>query len=225
MPADRRDGELVERLMDGRHDEAIERVKVREVAGVFRSRETLDEAAEALGLAGFDRADIDLMGSIDAVREKLGDIYIPAEELADLPGAPRRAIIARDEARSALAAAVGLLSSIGALAGAFGVVASGGALALAIAGAAAGGVAAGSIAKLAGRLLGRESAEELATLMATGGLILWVRVRSPEREETAQKILRDHGAEAVRVHELLLEKRLEDLPLSRWLEDEPLDHP
>ena len=66
--------------------------------------------------------------------------------------------------------------------------------------------------------------------MALGGLVLWVRVRSPEREEKAQQILREHGAEAVRVHEIEIDKRFEDIPLSSlvldpWLGSEPLGKP
>jgi hypothetical protein len=66
--------------------------------------------------------------------------------------------------------------------------------------------------------------------MAAGGLVLWVRVRSPELEEKAQYILKDHGAEAVRVHEIEIQKRFEDMPLSSlvldpWLGSEPLGEP
>jgi hypothetical protein len=46
-------------------------------------------------------------------------------------------------------------------------------------------------------------------------LILWVRVRSPEREAPAQEILSTHGAEAVRVHEIEIDKRLDEIPLSK----------
>ena len=38
----------------------LERVKVREVAGVFRSRDGLDAAVHALLSSGFDRADVDV---------------------------------------------------------------------------------------------------------------------------------------------------------------------
>ena len=57
----------------------VARAKVREAAGVFRAREQLDDAITALLLAGFDRADIDLMASVDAVRRKLGGAYVAAE--------------------------------------------------------------------------------------------------------------------------------------------------
>ena len=56
-------------------DAVIERVRVREAAGVFRSREALEAAAEALRLAGFDRADIDVLADADAVRQKLRAPY------------------------------------------------------------------------------------------------------------------------------------------------------
>jgi hypothetical protein len=203
-------------------DPGAQRIKVREVAGVFRAREPLEAAVEALLLAGFDRADIDLMAGIDAVRQRLGTVYVPAEDLADVPDAPRQAFVAREDMTGTLAGAAGILSFIGATAATFGVVASGGALAAAVAAAAAGGVAtAGGAGALIARFLGREQAKELRTQMATGGLVLWVRVRSPEREDKAQRILKDHGAEAVRVHEIEIQKRFEDVPLSSLFLGEP----
>lgn len=35
------------------------------------------------------------MASADTVREKLGGIYVAAEELPDIPGVPRQAYVAR----------------------------------------------------------------------------------------------------------------------------------
>ena len=64
-----------------------ERIKVREVTGVFHSREALEAAVGALLESGFDRADIDIMAGADAIVEKLGGIYAPTEELADAPEA------------------------------------------------------------------------------------------------------------------------------------------
>jgi hypothetical protein len=208
-------------------DDILERVRVREVAGVFDSREALDAAVQALLRAGFDRADIDLMATADAIEKKLGGVYIAAEELPDVPGAPRRAYVAREDLTVTTSMVAGVLSYFGATAAALAVVASGGALAAALAAAVAGGAIAGGIGAVASRLLGREQAKELETQMALGGLVLWVRVRSPEHEERAQQILNDHGAKAVRVHHIEIAKRLEDIPLSSirpdpWLGDERL---
>jgi hypothetical protein len=209
-------------------DAVIDRVKVREVAGVFRSRDTLEAAVKALLLEGFDRGDIDLMASVEAIREKLGTAYVPAEELADVGSVPRRAFVASEDETLVMAGAAGILTYIGATTAALGVVASGGALALAaVAAAIAGGAGGGIGAFLMGRFLGKKRAEELEAQMAAGGLVLWIRVRSPEQEEKSQKVLRDHGAEAVRVHEIELEKRVTDIPLSGlrpdpWLGSEHL---
>jgi len=211
-------------------DAVIERVKVRELVGIFRTREALEDAVDALLLAGFDRADIELMASVDAVREKLGGIYAPAEELADIPGVPRRAFLAREDVTLPLAPRAGILTYVGATAAALGIVASGGALAAAAVAAAAGGAIAGGFGALIARVIGREQAKELERQMAAGGLVLFVRARSPDQEEKAQQILHDHGAEAVRVHEVEIDKRLSELPLSSlrpdpWLGSEPLGQP
>jgi hypothetical protein len=215
--------------MNTSSDGAIDRVRVREVAGVFCERGQLDTAVDALLLAGFDRADVDLMAGADTVSERLGSVYVPAEELVDIPGVPRRAFIGRDDVNSAVTGVAALLAYVGAIAAAFGIVASGGAVASALVAGAAGAATTGGIGVMLAHLLGRKAAGELETQLAAGGLVLWVRVHSPEREQKAQSILHEHGAAAVRVHEIEIDKRLEDLPLGSikvdpWL-GEPLAKP
>jgi hypothetical protein len=206
-------------------DVVLDYVKVREVAGVLQSRAALDAAVDDLLRAGFDRADIDVMAGINAVIEKLGGAYVAAEERPDLAIAPRRAYVAREDAVGPLAMVAGVLFFMGAATAALGVVASGGAVAVAAAAATAGGAAGGGLGALFARSLGVKQAGALETQLAEGGIVLWVRVRSPEREKQAEQILLDHGARAVRVHEIEIEKRMEDLPLSSWLADEPLARP
>jgi hypothetical protein len=67
--------------------EVLDRVKVREVVGVFRSREVLDAAVNVLLTSGFDRADIDVLVGAE-VRQRLRGAKIAAEELPDVPGLP-----------------------------------------------------------------------------------------------------------------------------------------
>ena len=88
-------------------------------------------------------------------------------------------------------------------------------------------VAAGAGFLLALRILGRDEAHDLDNLMAERGLTLRVRVRSREQESLAQEILRTHQADAIRVKEISLEQRPENMPLSTgrpdpWLNSEPL---
>ena len=86
-------------------------------------------------------------------------------------------------------------------------------------------VAAGAGFLLALRILGRDKAHGLDNLMAER-----VRVHSREQESLAQEILRTHQADAIRVKEISLEQRPENMPLSTgrpdpWLNSEPLGHP
>src|SRR5260370_41623374 len=78
-------------------DTVLGRARVREVTGVFHSRGALDVAAGELLLMGFDRADIDVVASLDEIRKRLGAPYIASEELADVPRTPRRPFIARED--------------------------------------------------------------------------------------------------------------------------------
>jgi len=206
--------------MKGQTDDVLERTRVREVAGVFRSRETLDAAIDALLFAGFDRADVDLMGAVDVLRRRLGTDRVPVEEVADIPGAPRKPFMGRGDLIATLSTLAGILVFVGAAGGALIVIAAGGSVALSVAVAIAGGAAATAIVGIVAYRLKREQTRELEQQLAAGGIVLWVRVRSSESEEKAQQILRTYGAEAIRVHEIEIEKRLEDLPL-RFLHRKP----
>ena len=206
--------------MESKTDEIVEQRVVREVAGVVRTPEVLEKVVDALELAGFDRADIDVMADVETIRKRFGTVFVPVEEFADVPGAPRRAFVHRDDISSGLSTAFGVLFSIGSAVATLGVVASGGGLAAALAAAAAAGTASGGLGALAARYLGKERAKLIETMIMEGGLVVWVRVRSEERERLAEAIMRDGGAEAVRVHEIALDKRLTELPLADVVADE-----
>jgi hypothetical protein len=190
-------------------DTVLARARVREVTGVFHSRAALDVAAGELLLMGFDRA----------------------EELADVPQTPRRPFIAREDVSTINTVVASVLGAAAAMATAYFLLASGaGGGEAAVAAALVGFIVAGAGFLLVARIFGRDEARGLDNLMAARGLILWVRVRSPEQEDLAQEILRAHRAQAVRVHEIELEERPEDLPFSTvrpdpWLGSEPLGHP
>jgi hypothetical protein len=203
----------------------LERARVREVTGVFHSRHALDAAAHALLLAGFDRADVDVVASLDQIRERIGAFYVAPEELADVPRTPRRPLIDREDIGVFKVVVASTLGSIAAGATVFLMMSSGaGNAETGVAAAFVGIVAAGAGFLLAARILGGDEAQGLDALMAKRGLILWVRARSPEQETLAQEILLAHGAQAVRVHEIEIEKRPDDLPLGslrpNWSKEE-----
>ena len=204
----------------------LDRVKVREVAGVFRVRDAMDEAVTALLSSGFDRADIDVVVGAEA-RERLGGAKIAAEELPDVPTAPRRPVIAREDVILVWSLVLSILIFAGAGFGAWLVVKSGGELIWAGIAAGIGAVAAGWLGAQLARAFARKRIRYLEAQLLTRELVLLVRVRSAEEEAKATEILLDHGAQAVRPHEIKIDKRLEDLPLHSlrvdpWLSDEPL---
>jgi hypothetical protein len=190
----------------------LERAIVREAAGVLHSSEALRAAIDNLLVSGFDRADIDLMASVESVRQKLGQFYIPAEDLADVPTVPRAAFVSREDTTAVIAEIAGVLTFIGATAATVSVVGSGGGVALAVAASvvAAGGAGTFSIS----RYVEKKQAHELEKQLTAGGIILWVRVRSLDQERIAQDILHACEAEAVRVHDITLPKTLKDIPFT-----------
>lgn len=210
--------------------DVLKRIKVREVAGVFHSRQAVEDAVEDLLLNGFDRADIDQLADMDEVRKRF-KTYVAAEEVADLTPAPRQPVFTWDDITVMLVVTVSLIGTAAGTAVAFGVLSAGGSgKSAAIIGTLSGlsaGVAAALVMK---RVFGGEDLRSLEPLQLQRGIVLWVRVHAAEREAMAQDILRRNGGRAVRVHEIEIEKRAEDLPLSSlrpdpWLGSEPLGHP
>jgi len=204
----------------------LDRVKVREVAGVYRARDAMDEAVTALLSSGFDRADIDVMVGAEA-RERLRGAKIAAEELPDLPTAPRQPVIAREDVVLVWSLVLAMLIFAGAGFVAWLVVKSGGELIWAGIAAAIGAIAAGLLGAQLARAFARKRIRHFEAQLMSRELVLLVRVRSPEEEAKATEILLGHGAQAVRPHAITIDRRLEDLPLHSlrvdpWLGDEPL---
>ena len=211
--------------------EVLERAKVREVAGLFHSRQALEDAVEDLLTNGFDRADIDQLASLDEVRKRLGFHVVASEELADLTPTPRRPAFTRDDRTIVLALTASVLAGATGCAVAFWVLISGGDdWSAGILGALI-GLGVGAAATLVtSRAFRRDELQGLESLQTHYGIVLWVRVHTAEHEVKAQEILRRNGGRAIRVHEIEVEKRANDLPLSSfrpdpWLGSEPLGRP
>jgi hypothetical protein len=217
--------------MLGSSEDILDRMRTREVTGVFHSRKALIDAAEELLVAGIDRADIDVSASVDELDRRLNYQSIPPADLADLPITPRQPFMGIDDVLSAEAVAGSLAGCIAAVAVAAILVARDteplyvGILSI-LSGLIVGGMA---VARVRRRLY-RERTLGLEKQSEWQGLLIWVRVRSPEKEAEAQEILTRHGGQAVHVHEIELATRSEDLPLHSlrvdpWLGDERLGRP
>jgi hypothetical protein len=214
--------------MAGTRDDILERTRIREVTGVFHSKKTLELAAQDLLMVGVDRADIDVSASSDELGGRLNYQAIPPP---DLPTAPRQPFTGSDDlvvaevvAGSVAGCAVAVV--VAALLVAWGLSPPLIGITAVLCGLAAAGIA---ISRARRRLL-RERYMGLENIAEWNGLVMWVRVRSPEMEAAAQEILVRHGADAVHIYEIDLAKTPEDLPLHAfrpdpWLGDERLGRP
>jgi Flp pilus assembly protein TadB len=176
---------------------------VREVVGVFRDETVLDATIDDLQESGFDRAEISLLASEEAVRTKLGHAYRKVGELVD-DEAVRVAYVAKEDYGAAEGGLISGLVYVGALAGAGTIVASGGALGGALLAAALWGGAGGAIGVVLARWLDRQRAHKLTEQLEKGGLLLWVHARHAEHEAKAIEIMQRNGAEDVHAHDLTL---------------------
>lgn len=175
---------------------------IREAVGVFHDVRSFESAIDDLLAYGFDRAEISLLAGHEAVERELGHRYERVAELEDDPSVPRLAYIDTDSRTEGNASVIGGLAYVGAIAATGMVVASGGTLALAVAAAALAGGGGGMIGALLARLISDRHARGLQSQLDEGGLLLWVRVVTPEREDAALDILRRHSADDAHVHEL-----------------------
>lgn len=179
-------------------------VMVREAVAVFHDQQSLDAAIEDLEEHGFDRAEISLMASEEAIKKKLGDRYKRLEDAADDPATPRQPVVFPEDVGAGEGALIGGLAYIGAITAVGTVVASGGALlGIAAAGLAA-GTGGGVLGGILAHRLGDHRAKEIQGHLEHGGLLVWVRTRDAAHEERALQILGRHTSDQVRIHDIPL---------------------
>ncbi len=195
-------------------------VGVREVVGVFSDERNLESAIDDLLAAGFDRAEISLLASENAIVNKLGHAYRKVAELEDHGEVERVAYVSKEDYGAAEGGIISGLVYVGAIAGAGAVVASGGALGGALLAAALWGGAGGAVGYALARWLDNQRAQRLNEQLEKGGLLLWVHVRDAEHEEKAVDILKNNGGEDVHPHDLTLAKA--ESAGSVWMPHPPL---
>jgi len=173
-----------------------------ETVGIFDTADALQGAIDDLLSSGFNRAELSLLATEQAVEEKLGHKYEKAGELEDDRTVPRAAYVSPESIGDAEGGLVGSLMYVGALAAAGAVVASGGTLAATITGAAVVGGAGAVIGSVLAKLVGDHHARYLQEQLDHGGLLLWVSSRDQAYEKRAVKILSKHSAHDVHTHKL-----------------------
>jgi outer membrane lipoprotein SlyB len=172
---------------------------VTEAVAVFHDAGDLDAAVEELHQAGFKRNDISLLASEETVEKKLGHRYERVDELEDDPKAPRVTYKTRESVVDTEGTIIGSMTYLPAVLAAGTVVASEGVVAAAITGTAIAGALIGTVLA---RWLGKHHAEYLQEQLEHGGLLLWVRTRDKEQQDTAMRILLQHSGKDVHLHKL-----------------------
>src|ERR1700738_638969 len=161
-------------------DDILDRVRTREVTGVFHSRKALILAAQELLVAGIDRTDIDVSASLDELQRRLNYASIPPEDLADISATARQPFVGEDDGLTTEMVVGSLAGCAGAIAMAYFLVAKDMTpIPVGIFSVLTGLVLGGAAVFWARRRLRRERTLGLERLSEASGLLIWVRVRSP----------------------------------------------
>jgi hypothetical protein len=152
--------------------------EVREVVALFSTRAGFDRAVEALLAAGYDRADLSVLASHTSL------------EAADPKYRPR------DEALTGL---VGELKYAFPLTTAGLIAIVGGPIEAALAAMVAAGVGGAAIKDYLDELTSHPKPDEFTRALEAGGVILWVRIDTPDQEAQAAALLEREGGANVHV--------------------------
>lgn len=175
---------------------------LREAVGVFANENDLQAAIDELLSSGFDRAELSLLASEDAVNAKLANGCANICVAEDHPVVPRIAYVSPEAIGDAQGGIVSGLVYAGATVAAGTVLISGGAIAAALVAATLVGGAGGVVGGLLAKWLGDSHTHYLQTQIDHGGLLLWVRTKDTNAEERATDILNRHSSRDVHVHDI-----------------------
>ncbi len=170
---------------------------VREAVSIFRREQDLQDAIDDLLTHGFARCKLSLCGAEDDTTAGRAP-----EALADDPATPRTDHFCTEALGNAEGSLIGGFAILPAFGAAWAAGAAGAGM-LAIGGLTVVSGGAGAVVGAAlAALLARHHAANLTGQLAEGGLLLWVRTRSPELEQRALGILARHAGTHVHSHSL-----------------------
>ncbi|CAO3414573.1 hypothetical protein [Azospirillum doebereinerae] len=175
---------------------------VREAVAVFDSRDSLQSAIDDLTMAGFQRHELSVLANDQTIKDRLGHVPERVEDIAHDPNAPRQSFISPEDAGSGKGVAVGFPAYVGAILATGAVLATGGTALAAAAAAAAAGMGGGAAGSFLSQWLTDKRNEPMLQHLDKGGILLWVNLASPMREQVALEILNRHAVRQAEVHEV-----------------------
>lgn len=172
--------------------------EIKEVVGVFMSKDDLHSAIRELEGTAFARQDISVMGARAELEKVFGAKVVPPEFAIDNPNTPRQAPSRPEEQTIGAAGMIGGTAYVGAMAMAL---AAGAVTFPAIISAAViGGIGGGTLGAVLTRILGGRYNRHIEEQIEKGGLLLWVRTPDREREDLANRIMITNNAYQVHMH-------------------------
>lgn len=180
------------------YEEDIIPYEIRQVIATFSEANHFDDAVDAIEALGFDRAQISLVASHNAVKAKFGDKLEHQGVAFDDAAIPQRIYTDHKTVRAERVMAIGLPAYIGGAGAGLAIVATGGALAIAAGVAAVGAAAGAGIGTLLANAVSEHHIHFLEKQLKLGKLLLTVDLRDVDREAAVIDALKRSGAEDVR---------------------------
>lgn len=174
---------------------------VKEVVGVFMSKNDLQNAIRELEGTSFPRQDISVMGSRSDLERVFGAKVVPPKFAIDNPDTPRQAPSRPEEQTIGAAGMIGGTAYVGAMALAL----TAGAVTFPaiISAAVIGGIGGGTLGAVLTKIFGNRYNRHVEEQIEKGGLLLWVRTPDFEREDLANRILITNNAYQVHMHQIV----------------------
>lgn len=195
-----------------------------EAVGVFADVLSLDKAVVQLGIAGFNRTAISVLGlEADRAAEEHGRPRTAAA-LADDPNAPLAAPASQASRTQIQGMTVAIPLEVGAFGAAWAAAAAGGALLFAVGITVAGGVVGAGLGALLYHAVSRRHAHSIQSQLAAGGLVLWVGTPNKGAEASAMAVLKRCGGASVHIHQVNRTWSLANSPLYGVQPDPFLEH-
>jgi hypothetical protein len=175
-------------------------IDVPEAVGVFDSFETLQQTIYDLMMAGFSRYDISVLGGHEAMKAKFGRHWWTAADLEDEPDAPRAAFVSEEAIGELEGGIVGGFLFVGSAIAMAALLTPASTLLGSVAAVAIGGTPGAVVGTLLARRVNRHHKDYYAEQIAHGGILVWVRVNTPEKARIATEIMTAHSGRDVHVH-------------------------
>lgn len=174
---------------------------LKEVVGVFQSKQDLQNAIRELEGTAFPRQDISVMGSREELEKVFGVKVVSPEFAIDNPDTPRQAPSRPEEQTIGAAGMIGGTAYVGAMALAL----TAGAVTFPaiISAAVIGGLGGGTVGAVLTKLLGDRYNRHIEEQIEKGGLLLWARTPDVEKEDIARRIMITNNAYDVHVHQIV----------------------